>query len=196
MTELIEKIVFFTLGVLISGAAYLIKRKIESKSEIEKLDKHQKVLDIHKKMSEQRLDITSLNAFAQLLTAKHDTVQNHVQILHSDSVAHLTDVRDEEHLTQIEMNQLALESYSRAVEKLNAVYGVLKSKIDSDRIKLYETSQTNWEAYSEAQARAVASFYQGGSIYPLIYQSELETLVHERIAHLQSDLDELVTLGN
>lgn len=195
MAELIEKIGFITLGVLISGAAYLIKRKIESKPEIEQLDKHQKVLDIHKKMREQKLDIVSLNAFAQLLTVKNDSVQNHVQVLHSDSVAHLTNVRGE-HFTQIEMNQLALESYSRAVDKLNAVLGVLKSKIDRDRIQFYETSQTDWEAYSEAQARAVASFYQGGSIYPLIYQSELETLVHERIAHLQSDLDELVALGN
>ncbi|MGV2989602.1 lysozyme inhibitor LprI family protein [Vibrio sp. E150_011] len=195
MTELIEKIGFIALGVLISGAAYLIKRKIESKPEVEQLDKHQKVLDIHRKMSEQKLDIASLNAFAQLLTAKNDSVQNHVQVLHSDSVAHLTNVRGE-HLTQIEMNQLALESYSRAVDKLNAVFGVLKSKIDSDRIQFYEKSQIDWEAYSEAQARAVASFYQGGSIYPLIYQSELETLIHERIAHLQSDLDELIALGN
>ncbi|MEZ9042844.1 lysozyme inhibitor LprI family protein [Vibrio sp. 10N.247.311.47] len=130
-----------------------------------------------------------------MLTAKNDSVQNHVQVLHSDSVAHLTNVRGE-HFTQIEMNQLALESYSRAVDKLNAVFGVLKSKIDSDRIQFYEKSQIDWEAYSEAQARAVASFYQGGSIYPLIYQSELETLIHERIAHLQSDLDELIALGN
>ncbi|MEZ9042843.1 hypothetical protein [Vibrio sp. 10N.247.311.47] len=52
MTELIEKIGFIALGVLISGAAYLIKRKIESKPEVEQLDKHQKVLDIHRKMSE------------------------------------------------------------------------------------------------------------------------------------------------
>lgn len=49
MNEIIEKLGFVLLGALVSGIAYLIKRKIESKPEIEMLDKHQKVLDIHKK---------------------------------------------------------------------------------------------------------------------------------------------------
>jgi hypothetical protein len=48
---MIEKIGLILLGVLISGVGYLIKRKIESKPQIESLDKHKKLLDIHKQMN-------------------------------------------------------------------------------------------------------------------------------------------------
>lgn len=183
------------LGALISGAAYLIKRKLESKPELEMLDKHHKVLDIHKKMNEQSLDIAGLNAFATLLTEKSSSVQSHVQELNSESISCLV-ASDNQHLTQMEMNQLASESYIRSIEKLNQVYIDLTSKLDNEQGVLYENSQSKWQEYSESHARSVASNYKGGSIYPLIYYSELETLVHERTARLQSELDELVSLGN
>lgn len=61
---MIEKLGFVLLGALTTGICYLIKRKIESKPELEILDKQQKVLDIHKKMSEQGLDISGFNQFA------------------------------------------------------------------------------------------------------------------------------------
>tara|TARA_B100000315_G_C14498357_1_gene551124 strand:+ start:362 stop:547 length:186 start_codon:yes stop_codon:yes gene_type:complete len=46
--EITTKISFVILGVLISGLGYLIKRKIEKKSNIETLERRKNVLDIHK----------------------------------------------------------------------------------------------------------------------------------------------------
>ncbi|MDO6612280.1 lysozyme inhibitor LprI family protein [Shewanella sp. 1_MG-2023] len=195
MTEIIEKIGFIALGGIISAVAYLLKRKIESKPDLELLDKHQKVLDVHKKMSEQGLDIQSLNTFGQMLTAKSASVQNHIQGLQTESATYLVS-SPSEHVTQLEMNQQALESFTRSSEKMSNIYDELKNKLDSDQIPLYESSQSSWLKYSKEQALAVASMYRGGSIYPLIYHTELETLVHERTARINSELDELIQLGN
>ena len=101
-----------------------------------------------------------------------------------------------EHVTQIEMNQLALESYTRSSEKLIHVFDELKSKLEPEQVCLYEASQSAWEIYSKEQALAVASMYEGGSIYALIYHSELETLAHDRTARIQIELDELVRISN
>jgi uncharacterized protein YecT (DUF1311 family) len=195
MTEIIEKIGFIALGGIISAVAYLLKRKIESKPDLELLDKHQKVLDVHKKMSEQGLDIQSLNTFGQMLTAKSVSVQSHVQGLQTESATYLVSSPNE-HVTQLEMNQQALESFTRSSVKMSNIYDELKNKLYSDQIPLYESSQSSWLKYSKEQALAVASMYRGGSIYPLIYHTELETLVHERTARIQSELDELIRLGN
>ncbi|TOI28873.1 hypothetical protein CGI63_22500 [Vibrio parahaemolyticus] len=195
MNEMIEKLGFVLLGSLMTGIGYLIKRKIESKPELEILDKHQKVLDIHRKMSEQGLDISGLNQFASMLTEKSSAVQSHVLDLNTKSVSHMQ-TSSTEHITQTEMNQMASDSYNRSLVKMNEVYAQLMSKLDSDRTEAYGSAQVKWNEYIEAHARSVADMYKGGSIYPLIYYSELETLVFERTARLQSELDELVSLGN
>ncbi|ELB2789356.1 DUF1311 domain-containing protein [Vibrio alginolyticus] len=194
MNEMIEKLGFVLLGALMTGIGYLIKRKIESKPELETLDKHQKVLDIHKKMSEQGLDISGLNQFVSMLTEKSSAVQSHVLDLNTKSVSHMQ-TSSTEHITQTEMNQIASNSYNRSLVKMNEVYAQLMSKLDSDRTEAYGAAQVKWNEYIEAHARSVADMYKGGSIYPLIYYSELETLVFERTARLQSELDELVSLG-
>jgi uncharacterized protein YecT (DUF1311 family) len=194
MNEIIEKVGFVLLGTLVSAIAYLIKRKIELKPELEILDKHQKVLDIHKKMSDQDLNIAGLNTFASMLTEKSNAVQSHVLDLNSRSVSHIQ-VTSTDHLTQTEMNQMASDSYNRSLSKMNEIYSQLMNKLDNDHTEAYGSAQSKWIEYIEAHARSVANMYKGGSIYPLIYYSELETLVFERTARLQSELDELENIG-
>jgi len=50
-----DSIALILIGVLISGIGYLIKRFIEKKSDSEALDKHKKLLEINKQMTEQRV---------------------------------------------------------------------------------------------------------------------------------------------
>ncbi|WP_412546999.1 lysozyme inhibitor LprI family protein [Photobacterium toruni] len=78
------------------------------------------------------------------------------------------------------MNQIASDSYNHSLDKLKEVYSQLISKLDKEHAHSYENSQIKWYEYIEAHARLVADMYKGGSIYPLIYYSELETLVFER----------------
>lgn len=146
-------------------------------------------------MSDQGLDMVELNTFSAMLTEKSNAVRNHVLDLNTKSVSHIN-VSREGHLTQTEMNQLASDSYNRSLNKMNDVYSQLMSKLDSDCTTAYGCAQSKWSEYIEAHARSVADTYKDGSIYPLIYYSELETLVFERTARLQSELDEFLSLGN
>jgi hypothetical protein len=58
--EIINKVFFIIIGISISGIGYLIKRSIEKRSNIETLERRKKVLEIHKQMNAQGLDLPNL----------------------------------------------------------------------------------------------------------------------------------------
>jgi uncharacterized FlgJ-related protein len=83
--EILEKLGFVLLGVAIIAIGYLLKRKIESKPQIEAIDKHKKLLDIHKQMSDQGVDINGLRQLEAMITGKAVAIQNNTVILQAES---------------------------------------------------------------------------------------------------------------
>jgi uncharacterized protein YecT (DUF1311 family) len=193
--DILEKIGFVLLGALVSGFAYLIKRKIESKPQIEALDKHKKILDIHKQMNDQGIDIEGLRILEAKLVGKSEAIRNNTIILQKESVPLIYE-NEAEDLNQAELNERAGENFERAKDRMQKVIAAIDSRVDDSRSQSLMNSQMEWESYSVSQAQAVASSYDGGSIYNLIYLSELESLTNERTARLQAELDELIQLGN
>lgn len=192
---MIEKIGLILLGVIISGIGYLIKRRIESKPQIESLDKHKKLLDIHKQMNEQGIDIEGLRELEAKLTGKAAAIHSKAMILQSES-APLIGENPSEDLTQRELNSRAAQSLEKAKLKMQEALAGIDSRVGDFESQSLMNSQTEWERYSVSQAEAAAASYRDGSIYPLIYFSELESLTNERTARLQAELDELIKLGN
>lgn len=190
--ELYEKVGLVILGVLLSGIGYLAKRWIESKPQNETLDKHKKLLDIHKQMSEQGLDVDGLRELETQLLGKSDAIRKHT--------SELTERREpliapqEEDLTQRELNQRASERFEIAKQKLQDVYAGIDARVGDRESQALMNSQKAWEGYSVDQAMAAASAYDGGSMWSLVYFSELESLTIERTARLQAELDELIRL--
>jgi len=90
----------------------------------------------------------------------------------------------------------ASEKLDKAKEKLLEVIGGIDARVGDDESQALMNSQHAWENYSVEQAEAASASYRQGSIYPLIYLSELESLTLERTARLQAELDELIRLGN
>ena len=189
-----EKLGFVILGAVLSGIAYLIKRWIEGKPQVETLDKHKKILDIHKQMNEQGLDVAGLKNLEALLTGKANAIKAHSKEL-TDQSEPLVQNSDAEDLTQLELNQRASEKFEKAKLKLQEVIAGIDSRVGDRESQALMNSQRAWENYSVDQAQAAASSYEGGSIYNLIYLSELESLTIERTARLQAELDELIRLG-
>ena len=74
------------------------------------------------------------------------------------------------------------------------VIGEIDARVDDARSQSLLSSQHEWKRYSESQAKASSALYEGGSIYPLIYLSELESLTNERTARLQAEFDVLLQL--
>ncbi|SBT60919.1 Uncharacterized protein conserved in bacteria [Plesiomonas shigelloides] len=189
-----EKILLVLLGILLSAIGYLIKRKIENRPQIESLDKHKKLLDIHKQMNEQGIDIEGLKELEAKLTGKAAAIQRNAIALQSTSVPLIGENQAEE-ITQSELNSRAALSFESAKVRMHEVFSQLERKVDSVKSQSLMNSQTEWNNYSVSQAEAAAATYQGGSIYPLIYFSELESLTNERTARLQAELDEFIRLG-
>jgi len=189
------KIGFVLLGTLLSGIAYLIKRWVEGKPQVELLDKHKKILDIHKQMNEQGIDINGLKNLEAILIGKSNAIQQHSKELTEQSEP-LIQINNVEHITQLELNQKADEKLEKATQRLGEAIAGIDARVGDEESQALMNSQRAWEFYSIEQAQAAASSYKGGSIYNLIYLSELESLTNERTARLQAELDELIRLGN
>ena len=192
---MVEKIGLVLLGVIISAVGYFIKRKIENKPQIEALDKHKRLLDIHKQMNEQGIDLDGLKALEEKLIGKVAAIQSKTIILQSESVP-LIKENESEDLTQMELNERASINLEKAKEKMQEAIAGIDSRVGDYESQSLMRSQIEWESYSVSQAEAAAASYREGSIYPLIYYSELESLTNERTARLQAELDELIHLGN
>ncbi len=162
---------------------------------MEAIDKHKKLLDIHKQMSDQGVDINGLRQLEAMITDKAAAIQNNTVILQAESTP-LIEQDESEDLTQLELNERAAARLEKAKEKMQRAIAGIDARVGDFESQSLMNSQMEWERYSVSQAEAAASSYRGGSIYPLIYASELESLTNERTARLQAELDELIRLGN
>lgn len=190
---MIEKIGFIVLGALLSSLAYFVKRRIENKPDIERLDKHKKILDIHRQMNDQGLDVNDLETLGKALTGKVKAINEKTIELQSASIPL---VQEQEDLTQVELNERASKRVEIAKKRMQEAIAGIDSRVGDYESQSLMNSQNEWESYSVSQAEAAASSYREGSIYPLIYMSELESLINERTARLEVELDELIRLGN
>lgn len=193
--DIAEKIGLILLGVVLSAMGYLIKRLIEKKSQIEALDKQKKLLDIHKQMNDQGIDLGGLRALEQQLIGKAVAIQSKAVILRAESTPLVGD-HEPKDLTQIELNERASSKFETAKKKMQEAIAGIDSRVGDYESQTLLRSQREWESYSVSQAEAAAASYREGSIYPLIYFSELESLTSERTARLQAELEELIRLGN
>jgi uncharacterized protein YecT (DUF1311 family) len=100
-------------------------------------------------------------------------------------------------MTQLEMNEQARRSYEEAEGQLRSVYSQLaarKGELMPDgqarEGSLYE-AQEAWAKFAEADAKASAKSYLGGSIYPLIYLNAKEETTRARAAQLARQLERM-----
>ncbi len=195
--DFVEKAGFAILGVILMGIGYLIRRHLENKPQQEALDRHKSVLDIHKQLNEQGLTVKDLKNLEQILTGKSSSIKQHSNQLTRESEAEPIILESDTDLKpQMELNLRASEKLDKAQEKLREVIAGIDARVGDFESQSLMNSQRAWEGYSIEQAEAAASSYRGGSIYPLIYLSELESLTLERTARLQAELDEIVRLRN
>ncbi|RRQ22221.1 lysozyme inhibitor LprI family protein [Thiohalobacter thiocyanaticus] len=172
---MLEKIGFTVLGIVLSIVVYMFKRRIEGKPEVEALDKRKQLLDINKQLNEQGLTIEDLNKLEAILTGKAESIIKHTQEIEKNTQS-LIEKEQGEFLSQAELNIRADSNLKVAKAQLEQIVNELTFKIDEiEREKLMQ-SQKAWESYSVEQAEAASISYRGGSIYPLIYLSELESL--------------------
>ena len=92
--------------------------------------------------------------------------------------------------TQAEMNQTSAQGYYKADAELNKVYKILISKLDEKGKGLLIKAENDWIKYRESHCKFEASFYEGGSMQPMIYSGCLESVTMDRIKDLKAAIKE------
>lgn len=63
--------------------------------------------------------------------------------------------------------------------------------MDANQIAAFKQTQTNWESYAKTQAEFAAAAFEGGSMAPLVYASELEAVTVSRTGELKRMFEEM-----
>lgn len=87
--------------------------------------------------------------------------------------------------TQYEMNVCAARAASEASDKLDALIAELNSTLEPAERSAFEEIQALWVDFRERQCRWQVSFFEGGSIQPMLYSHCLEARTAERIDSLK-----------
>jgi uncharacterized protein YecT (DUF1311 family) len=88
--------------------------------------------------------------------------------------------------TQAEMNEFSARDFKEIEIKMNQIFEKIISSLE-ERIELkqsMEKAQEAWLKYREVQANANSKTYEGGSIYPLVYYTNMSKLTISRINEL------------
>ena len=93
--------------------------------------------------------------------------------------------------SQAEMNICADKEFRTADAALNRVYNQLSAKLDEgERAKLKEV-ELAWLKYRDAECEFEASFYERGSMQPLIYSTCLTHITKTRTADIRTQIKDL-----
>lgn len=112
------------------------------------------------------------------------------------STLHANNIQCKEDGNQMQMNKCAYEDFKKADKALNKIYKALGQQNKNDKTYLanLKSSQLLWIKFRDAELNLVFSCAEEnkricfGSMYPLLYNSEKETITKARTKVLQSYL--------
>ena len=194
MQDLLKVLLGSTITLILGGIGFLIKWYLERRADFLQIEKYERLLTLREKLNKNKISLEDLKEIEKYILGKREKIEYNIKKV----TLELKNINEFEKIpkfhTQAEMNEYAINSFKRVEEKLDFIIKKLKQYLDKERILLLEEAQEVWLKFREKHADFVASQYKGGSIQPLIYYSELERLTIERIASLQSELEELENL--
>ena len=183
---------------------YLLKRKVENKPEIEKIEQYSQLADLQKKLDENNMSIADLNRLRGQVIGEGAASAIIVATQYADVAKQLVaDVENIERqptrsseavsedwdraLTQADMNELSAEKAQAADQELIALVLDLMQRLSPDEAAWLQKAQDQWQAFRQLEAEREAKAWGGGSIRPLMVNAKYEAITRERIASLQGE---------
>ena len=120
--------------------------------------------------------------FMSVLTSQQEAfVENAIEII------------DSTHMTQAEMNVEAGRRADVAQQQMERAIIALKRSgwLELPQVSVLDQTQANWETYAKSQAEFAAAEFEGGSMAPLVYASELESVTISRTGELKRTFQEM-----
>lgn len=90
-------------------------------------------------------------------------------------------------LTQTDMNISAVKSFEEVDQELNRIIELIKTHFKDTESPQNFGYLEKWKEYRKCRALEVASQYEGGTIYPLIYSTEMENVTSQMIRELKQN---------
>lgn len=124
--------------------------------------------------------------------AKHarDDAAQFMTVLNSQQeafVENAIEIIDSTYMTQVEMNMEAGRRADVARQQMERAIIALERSgwLDVGQISALKATQSHWEEYAKAQAELAAAEFEGGTMAPLVYASELESVTVSRTGELK-----------
>lgn len=95
---------------------------------------------------------------------------------------------EQEELTQTDMNQKSEELRALWDEALNQLLDEAQKVLPAAELEQLAAEQSAWAADMMTAVEAAGKAYEGGSLYPLVVNSEAAKLTEERVYHLYERL--------
>ncbi|MGN7960873.1 lysozyme inhibitor LprI family protein [Brucella sp. 22210] len=174
-------------SVFIPASTEWINRRIPWMNKNINIKENSLILDMRAKLIAQGLDpdlvrymLKDADEFLNRLSGQSEAfVENAVKVVSM--------------ITQAEMNsdaaaraEVATLQMERAIEALEQ-----SGLLTETQLAALKASQAHWNAYAKAQAEFAAAEFEGGSMSPLIYSGELESVTISRTGDLKRILEEL-----
>ena len=140
--------------------------------------------------------LKSLNKDPNLAKFARDDAAQFMNVLTSQQeafVENAIEVIDSKYLTQTEMNFEAgkrAEAARQQMERALIALGRSGAMSESQSLALKATQEL-WEQYAKAQAEFSAAAFEGGSMAPMVYDSELEAVTLRRTGEIRAAIEEL-----
>lgn len=182
---MIEQLLFVLLGAALSAGGFLARRYLQGARANEVLDRKQKVLAIHDALIKQGLGAADLALLEKNLLGSSDRGMQTPTDNQAGATDELLDALVNAK-TQSEMNQISGERARRADFELEQLLERLRGKTITAILPMVDIVQEAWLEYRRQQVEFVGYQYEGGSIQPLIRNSEYESLTRKRIAEVES----------
>lgn len=95
---------------------------------------------------------------------------------------------EQDDLTQFDLNMKSKELYDLWDGALNYLWGELKNRLPEGEFAALTEEQLRWIAEKERAVTEAGKLYEGGSIYPLIVNSEAAAITEARVYELYERL--------
>ena len=92
-------------------------------------------------------------------------------------------------ITQLEMNAEAKSRADEASYDMLSAAEEFRRLLSSEAKESFDAASEAWQVYAEKQAWASSAYVEGGSMRPLVYANELESLASARAAYLREQVE-------
>ena len=137
----------------------------------------------HELLSTEELSAIVCEASDHAVVATWMTAEEYLTFVKKQSDAIKTSL-EQEPLTQTDMNQKSEELRALWDETLNLLLDEAKKLLPEADVEKLTTEQSDWEADMAAAVETAGKEFEGGSLYPLIVNTEAAKLTEERVYKL------------